>query len=418
MIQWIDSGQALHDIFQALSAPLASPFVAIDTEFVRRSQFFAAPGLLQIGWQTLDQRCQIRLVDLVALAAVQIRQFMQSLYQLCHERQLTLVMHAPAEDLQLFDLFEIPRDLPPLLDTQIAAAYLDLPPQLSLNRLASTLLATEVDLASQAQSNWLERPLTWTQMHYAAQDVNVLLVIAPLIKQRLETSQLYQMALEDCRCLFQTWPNRDASQPYAASQLEMSRIAGNLRPRLAHLMHWRESAVRFLDIPRKWHLSDDALVALAHLGELQAPPKLQSIVQRLFNQASSKRHSLNLHQKAKEHFLQSLEFADLEQDFYQAWGELPAFPKALVPIRLGKQAKKPLALLERKAVEVSMQRSIPAQAFYKRSWLKLLMQDYARTRAGLSVQPPCIFSGWRAFFIEEAQPILDQSWPFALPVRD
>ena len=105
MIEWINSPQQSLDLIERIKAS-KSAFIGLDTEFVRRSSFFADPGLLQISWN--DGKTHVALVDLVNLKQKAIRHLLHCLYTLSRDQQATLVMHAPAEDLQIFDYYGFP----------------------------------------------------------------------------------------------------------------------------------------------------------------------------------------------------------------------------------------------------------------------------------------------------------------------
>ena len=168
--QWIQTGDGLTALLAQLQAAnLHHEFLALDTEFLRRTTFFAQPCLLQLGWQDSTGCIHIFLIDLFIRKQL-LKAFIQKLYSICENRCLTLAMHAPTEDLNILRQIGV-TDMPlRFLDTQVAAAYLGFRAHVSLADLTEALLKIPVK-ASCAQSDWTERPLNWQQLSYAADDV-------------------------------------------------------------------------------------------------------------------------------------------------------------------------------------------------------------------------------------------------------
>ncbi len=134
------------------------PFVALDTEFMRVDTFYPIAGLLQAstgeGAWLIDPLC---IDDWTPLAA------------LLDDRGVTKVLHACSEDLEV--LLRLTGSLPaPLFDTQLAAAYLNLGFSMGYSRLVQAVLGLELP-KGETRSDWLQRPLSETQVSYAAEDV-------------------------------------------------------------------------------------------------------------------------------------------------------------------------------------------------------------------------------------------------------
>lgn len=404
MIEWINSPQQSLDLIERIKAS-KSAFIGLDTEFVRRSSFFADPGLLQISWN--DGKTHVALVDLVNLKQKAIRHLLHCLYTLSRDQQATLVMHAPAEDLQIFDYYGLERDFELIIDTQIAACFCTEQQQISLTELTRQLLPHHQVQPSMAQSNWLQRPLSWAELAYAAEDAALLYELAIKLKKQLSEED-YNRVLQDSKAVYKTWHLFVASQPYARFQSSMSKIPRPLQARLAHLISWRERAVRELNIPRKWHLTDDALIALAKLGDIDAPPKMQSILSLFYHSAAKMKDRFKLKSESKDLFLASLDIPDLHDEFYQAWQELAPYPEYLVPARLNKNSKVTLELLEKEANNYARKNNIPPHAFMRKAWLKQLMQAHKKQLKGLDEPIHAIFTTWRQGFMVKAKSIMLQ----------
>ena len=133
------------------------PFVALDTEFMRVDTFYPIAGLLQVG----DGE-RAYLID-----PLLIRDW-QPFAALLENPALLKVLHACSEDLEV--LLRLTGSLPaPLFDTQLAAAYLNLGFSMGYSRLVQAVLGIELP-KGETRSDWLQRPLSETQVSYAAED--------------------------------------------------------------------------------------------------------------------------------------------------------------------------------------------------------------------------------------------------------
>lgn len=422
MIEWIQTTAHLQKLLKRLQTEtFKSHFLALDTEFIRRSTFYAKPCLLQIGWKftSNEKNTQIEtavaLIDMIELPPKQIRSFVLQLFQICTEHQMILAMHAPSEDFSLFDNLEIPRTFTSLFDTQLAAGFLGCKPQMSLFNLAKLLLNVDTP-SSFAQSDWEARPLSWPQVSYAATDVLLVLDLCEILQDQLTAQQYWDQALEDGLCIYQKHPQQESTKTYSQAQQQIAKIEPVHRARLAHLMEWREGVVRFLDVPRKWHLTNDALVEIAVMGDEESPPKLQIILQRLFN-AGSRKKTLTLHDQSKDLFLQTLDLDQFHDGFYAAWKTLPAYPTTQTPVRFSKKSKPILEALVGLATEYASAHQYAQFAFMKRSWLKLFMVYFAEKKLGYTPKELCIAQGFRAPFFQQVEQYLELHWPFHIPTH-
>ena len=147
--------------------------LGIDTEFLRERTYRADLGLVQIS----DGKTAW-LID-----TVQIRN-LDPLRALFTHPNIMKVFHSASEDLEV--LWHTLNVTPaPMADTQIACAMLGQALQTSYHNAVKWMTAVEVD-KEQTRSNWLRRPLTAKQLHYAATDV----VFLPAMHRQLHTELL------------------------------------------------------------------------------------------------------------------------------------------------------------------------------------------------------------------------------------
>lgn len=120
-----------------------------------------------------------------------------------------------------------------------------------------------VDLPKEeTRSNWLERPLSPSQLDYAALDV----VFLPVIwqQQRQALSQLGREAWfeEECAALSEGRNAAVAGQWYARHR-QLWRLAPRQIGAYRELTVWREAEVRRRNVPRGWLIKDNVLFAVA-----------------------------------------------------------------------------------------------------------------------------------------------------------
>ncbi|OOF35698.1 ribonuclease D [Rodentibacter heidelbergensis] len=159
--------------------------VALDTEFVRVSTYFPKLGLIQ-----LYDGEQISLID-----PLTITDFSPFIALLADSKVLK-ILHACSEDLLVF-LQEFDQLPQPMIDTQIMARFLGLGNSVGLAKLALKYLNTEVDKGA-TRTNWMKRPLSETQLHYAAGDVYYLLPIYQCLQKELSTTLWLNAVQSDC----------------------------------------------------------------------------------------------------------------------------------------------------------------------------------------------------------------------------
>ena len=136
-------------------------FLAIDTEFIRTNTFYPKLGLLQIAD---TNNCY--LIDPLCIS--EWSPFAQLL-----NLDIEFCIHSCSEDLNLLhtSISMMPREI---FDSQLAAAFLGLGYSLSYQGLVKLLLGEEIP-KDETRADWLKRPLTDTQLQYAANDVSYLL---------------------------------------------------------------------------------------------------------------------------------------------------------------------------------------------------------------------------------------------------
>lgn len=258
----IDDDAALRDLAARLAQ---APAIAIDTEFVRESTYYPKLCLLQVATR-----------DTVAGVDCLAKLDMAPLYDVLLDPGRRLVLHGARQDLEV--LWNAAGRLPgALADTQLAAALVGFPPQISLRDLLAQTLGIELDKAH-TRTDWTKRPIASAPLAYALDDVRHLLAVWGHLETRL--AELGRDA----------WFEEDAARLLAAplvtdTATQWSRLRGVARLSDAAqraalaLIEWREAEAQRLDRPRRWILSDELVTEIARRrpatqAELGAVPEM------------------------------------------------------------------------------------------------------------------------------------------------
>jgi ribonuclease D len=222
--------------------------LAIDTEFMREKTFFAQLCLVQVA--TPDR---VYCVD--PLAASSIRSF----WDLAFEK--TWVVHSARQDIEV--IFQTAGAMPAkLFDTQIAAAFLGMQPQIGYAGLVKELFDAEIP-KTHTRADWSQRPLPDALLHYAVEDVEYLLPAYECLGERLEKAGRMAWAEQDSALLLdESLYGFDETQ--AVTRLKGARnLRGRRRSAAERLAVWREAEAARRDRPRQWIMRDSVLLAIA-----------------------------------------------------------------------------------------------------------------------------------------------------------
>jgi len=244
---YIDSAAALNNLCRQLQG---CSWLAVDTEFERVNTYYPELCLLQLANRDITA-----VID--PLASISL----EPLYALLYDPAITKVLHSARQDFEL--LFHLKGELPlPLFDTQIAAGLLGYDSQTGYASLVSELTGVELT-KTQTRTNWKQRPLSRSQLLYAADDVIYLGQIYEILVARLQESGKVDLMEQACTALNN--PELYEPDPDQMWQKikEARRLNGQPLDVLKRLAAWRELTARKENQPRKWILPDIALLEMA-----------------------------------------------------------------------------------------------------------------------------------------------------------
>lgn len=191
----VDSQQGLE---RAASALASCPRLYLDTEFE------SGRGATRLCLLQISSGTEIFLVDTLKLGRL------DQLGAALVRPEVEWVFHAGLQDLPLIEQRLELRAPPSLFDTQVAYALVSAENNVALAYLRYQLLGVRSDKAHQAD-DWLARPLSESQLRYAAGDVHDLPAISELLLQRAEAKGRRELVFEASREALE--PSREPPLP-------------------------------------------------------------------------------------------------------------------------------------------------------------------------------------------------------------
>lgn len=233
--QLIQDNQTLANVCQKAQQKTT---VALDTEFVRIRSYYPKLGLIQ-----LYDGEQVSLID-----PNEINDF-TPFVTLLADKNVEKVLHACYEDLEVFQHYfnQLPT---PMVDTQIMAHFLAFPNSTGLATLIQNYFGLEMDKGA-SRTDWLARPLSEKQLHYAAADVWYLLPLYKKMQEELtkrpwqEQGNALSAVQFDCELLLEKQAQGKTADKAYLSIPNAKRLSSEALMRLKLLAKWRlEEAIK------------------------------------------------------------------------------------------------------------------------------------------------------------------------------
>ena len=235
------------DFEEVLDVLMGEPRIAVDTEFHREKTYFPKVAMVQVAWSD-----GLVLIDPLA---VDLRPMARLL-----ESDVLVVMHAAGQDLEVFNhaCGTVPANL---FDTQLAAGFIGLssPSLASLHERELGLRLPKGDRLT----DWLARPLTDSQLDYAASDVANLLEIHDLLLARLNRDGRLAWAEQECVEMLARERGRRVPEDAWRRIKEARQLRGRARDVVRSVAAWREQRAADVDQPVRHVVPDLGVVAVA-----------------------------------------------------------------------------------------------------------------------------------------------------------
>ncbi|WP_410678384.1 ribonuclease D [Avibacterium paragallinarum] len=358
--QIIDSDQALE---QVCSQAGQCKVVALDTEFIRTRTYYPKLGLIQ-----LYDGEQVSLID--PLTITDFSPFIA----LLADQNVLKVLHACKEDLEIFHHYF--KQLPtPLVDTQVISQFLGFGHSMGFASLIQHYFELVLDKGA-SRTDWLSRPLSHTQLHYAAADVWYLLPLYEEMQQYLVQTVWQSAVLNECEMLLENC-QKAKSEEFA-----------------------------YLDIPNAWKLNEAELMTL----KLLAKWRLQEGIRRdvALNFIIKSEHLWQVAKHSPKHTSELLALGLLPMEvrhngkkLLQIVDKAKGIPQELYPPRIVRLMEDPryrpgLKALQQKLKEITPA-ELPMEVIASKRGLESLMKWCWIKEQDLN-QLPNLLKGWRKEF--------------------
>lgn len=241
---WVDDRETLERVVDDL---MSVERYAIDTEFHREKTYYPQLALIQVAW-----RDQIALIDPLAVDCRYLARLFDS--------NALAVVHAAQQDLEVLkhSCGVAPRQI---FDTQLSAGFLGYSTP-SLSSLVQSEFKVTLPKADRL-TDWLRRPLSDTQVKYAASDVEYLLELHDRLTIRLSAQGRQEWAIQACEELrTRAYGPGDPTLAWLKIK-EIRSLRGRARGVAQAVAEWRERKAMTADIPPRRVLSDMALLTIA-----------------------------------------------------------------------------------------------------------------------------------------------------------
>jgi ribonuclease D len=235
-----------------------SPYVAIDTEFMRENSY----------WPEL---CLLQVADANEAAAIDPKApglDMTPLLDLMTNNENVLkVFHAGGQDIEI--IYNLTGKTPhPMFDTQIAAMALGLGEQIGYGNLVDAWMGVQLDKGARF-TDWARRPLDKRQIDYAIGDVTYLIQIFPKMLEELRKTGRGDWLDQEMERIsdVENYVNRPED---AWKRVRIASRKADVLGRLKALAAWREAEAQDKNLPRGRIVKDETLADIA-----SHPPRSQ-----------------------------------------------------------------------------------------------------------------------------------------------
>ncbi len=226
--------------------------MAFDTEFVMEDRYEPEVCLIQLATS-----------DCVALIDPYLKLDLTPIWQIICDEQVETIVHAGQEDLALCvqHMGKFPRHI---FDVQIAAGFVGFEYPISLQKLIQAVLQIRLHKAK-TLTDWRKRPLTSSQLRYAAEDVCHLLAVRQKLGERLARLGRVEWAREEFTHFEQAGTYGRAEGNTTPRVKGISTLRGKPMAIARELLQWRDELARKLDRPARSILKDHLLIEIARL---------------------------------------------------------------------------------------------------------------------------------------------------------
>ncbi|MEY3027810.1 MAG: hypothetical protein RLZZ238_2707 [Planctomycetota bacterium] len=255
------------ELEEVLAHVRAKGVFAYDTEFIGEESYWPRICLVQLA--TTER---VVLVDAFALTDL------APVFDLVADPQLLTIVHAGTQDLEPVRRI-LGREPANTLDVQVAAAFAEMPWPAGLEKLVERFAGHKIS-KGHTFTNWDARPLTPSQLRYAADDVRYLPLVWERLRCELESRGSLAWALRECEQSVKI-PARFDEESQMRRTLKTWPMKPAQIPTLRLLTRVRDEVARTEDLPHRVVMPDESLaeivrqrpVSAQQLGAIRGLPK-------------------------------------------------------------------------------------------------------------------------------------------------
>jgi len=225
-------------------------FITVDTEFIREKTYYPQLCLIQVG---TNKKAWI--IDALAKNLD-----LTAFFDILKNKKIIKVFHACRQDIEIF--YHLMHQMPtPIFDTQIGAMVCGYGDNVSYQQLVKDYVGIELDKGMRI-TDWSHRPLNKDQEKYALHDV-------------IELQDIYQKMMDEiCGTNRLDWIQEEMQHLTSSNLYEPDIVHIMTKMRVpfkkkenihlcARLCEWREKMAQEKDRPRKYILTDEAILEIA-----------------------------------------------------------------------------------------------------------------------------------------------------------
>jgi ribonuclease D len=233
---------------EALAHVRAAGTFAYDTEFIGEESYWPRICLVQLA--TTER---VILIDAVAVPDL------RPIFELVADPSLLTLVHAGTQDLEPVRRL-LGREPANILDVQISAAFAEMPWPAGLEKLVERFAGHRIS-KGHTFTNWDARPLTASQLRYAADDVRYLPLVWERLRCELEVRGTLAWAMREC----------EQSSKIPARFDEESQIRRTMKswpmkpaqiPTLRLVTRLRDTIARTEDLPHRVVMPDETVAEI------------------------------------------------------------------------------------------------------------------------------------------------------------
>jgi ribonuclease D len=233
---------------EALAHVRAKGVFAYDTEFIGEESYW--PRICVVQLATTER---VILVDAFAVTDL------KPIFELVADPSILTIVHAGTQDLEPVRRL-LGREPANTLDVQVAAAFAEMPWPAGLEKLVERFAGHKLS-KGHTFTNWDARPLSASQLRYAADDVRYLPLVWERLRCELESRGSLAWALRECEQSVKI-PARFDEESQVRRTLKSWPMKPAQIPTLRLLTRLRDEIARKEDLPHRVVMPDETMAEI------------------------------------------------------------------------------------------------------------------------------------------------------------